>query len=85
MVDLRGDTSRLTPDPGRRSDLPRIGSSSLLLRPLSPKRDIYARLGVKEYWIHNPTGEHFTPVLQGLRPRLTIQPAAVVPLPSSRH
>ena len=34
---------------------------------LGPKREIYARLGVREYWMYDPTGEYFTPVLQGLR------------------
>ena len=31
------------------------------------KRDIYARLGVKEYWLYDPLGEHLEPVLQGNR------------------
>ena len=28
---------------------------------------MYARLGVKEYWQYDPTGEYLSPVLQGLR------------------
>ena len=31
------------------------------------KRDLYARLGVGEYWRHDPTGEHFFPTLVGER------------------
>ena len=32
-----------------------------------PKRVLYERLGVREYWRYDPTGDHFTPRLQGLR------------------
>ena len=31
------------------------------------KRDIYASLGVKEYWLFDPTGDWLDPPLQGLR------------------
>ena len=45
-----------------------VASKSTWREDLGPKRDIYARLGVKEYWMYDPTGEYFTPpVLQGLR------------------
>ena len=44
-----------------------VASKSTWREDLGPKRDIYARLGVKEYWQYDPTGEYFTPVLQGLR------------------
>ena len=44
-----------------------VASKSTWREDLGPKRDIYARLGVKEYWVYDPTGEYFTPVLQGLR------------------
>ena len=44
-----------------------VASKSTWREDLGRKRDIYARLGVKEYWQYDPTGEYFTPVLQGLR------------------
>ena len=44
-----------------------VASKSTWREDLGPKRDVYARLGVKEYWMYDPTGEYFTPVLQGLR------------------
>ena len=44
-----------------------VASKSTWREDLGPKRDIYARLGVKEYWQYDPAGEYFTPVLQGLR------------------
>ena len=31
------------------------------------KRDVYAGLGVKEYWLYDPLGEHLKPALQGSR------------------
>ena len=31
------------------------------------KRVVYARLGVKEYWLYDPMGEHLKPALQGYR------------------
>ena len=30
------------------------------------KRELYRRLGVKEYWQYDPTGDYLKPVLQGL-------------------
>ena len=44
-----------------------VASKSTWREDLGPKRRIYARLGVKEYWQYDPTGEYFSPVLQGLR------------------
>ena len=34
---------------------------------VGPKRSVYARLGVREYFLYDPTGEHLTPRLQGHR------------------
>ena len=31
------------------------------------KRVLYASLGVEEYWLHDPTGEHLAPRLRGMR------------------
>ena len=44
-----------------------VASKSTWREDLGPKREVYARLGVKEYWMYDPTGEYFSPVLQGLR------------------
>ena len=44
-----------------------VASKSTWREDLGPKREVYARLGVKEYWMYDPTGEYFAPVLQGLR------------------
>ena len=53
---------------GRGPDYVReVASKSTWREDLGPKRDLYARLGVKEYWQYDPTGEYFTPVLRGLR------------------
>ena len=39
----------------------------LAARDAAEKRDIYAEMGVSEYWRFDPTGEHFTPELVGER------------------
>ena len=44
-----------------------VASENTWREDLGPKRDIYACLGVKEYWIYDPTGEYLSPVLRGLR------------------
>ena len=44
-----------------------VASKSTWREDLGPKRKVYARLGVKEYWLYDPTGEYLTPVLQGIR------------------
>ena len=44
-----------------------VASRSTWREDLGPKRKVYARLGVKEYWLYDPTGEYLTPVLQGIR------------------
>ena len=42
-----------------------IASPSTWERDAEEKRDIYASMGVTEYWRFDPTGEHFTPELVG--------------------
>ena len=44
-----------------------VASKSTWRQDLGPKREVYARLGVKEYWLYDPVGEYLSPVLQGLR------------------
>ena len=44
-----------------------IASQSTWRRDAAEKRDIYANMGVTEYWRFDPTGECFTPALAGER------------------
>ena len=42
-------------------------SPSTWREDVGPKRKTYAQLGVREYFLFDPTGEHYTPRLQGFR------------------
>ena len=42
-----------------------VASPSTWRRDAAEKRDIYAGMGVTEYWRFDPTGDHFTPALVG--------------------
>ena len=44
-----------------------VASPSTWRDDLGPKRSVYARLGVREYWQYDPTGEHLPMRLQGER------------------
>ena len=44
-----------------------VASPSTWREDVGRKREVYARLGVKEYWLYDPLGEHLTPALQGNR------------------
>ena len=44
-----------------------IASQSTWRRDVAQKRDIYAEMGVSEYWRFDPTGRFFTPPLMGER------------------
>ena len=44
-----------------------IASQSTWRRDVAEKRDIYAGMGVSEYWRFDPTGRFFTPALVGER------------------
>ena len=44
-----------------------VASPSTWREDVGPKREVYARLGVKEYWLYDPLGEHLKPALQGYR------------------
>ena len=44
-----------------------VASPSTWRRDAGEKREIYAGMGVTEYWRFDPTGEHFTPQLVGER------------------
>lgn len=43
-----------------------ITSQSTRAEDQGHKRELYRRLGVKEYWQYDPTGDYLEPVLQGL-------------------
>ena len=44
-----------------------VASPGTWREDVGPKRGVYAGLGVKEYWLYDPMGEHLKPVLQGYR------------------
>ena len=44
-----------------------VASPSTWREDVGRKRGIYAGLGVKEYWLFDPMGEHLKPALQGNR------------------
>ena len=44
-----------------------VASPNTWREDVGPKRTTYARLGVREYFLFDPTGEHLTPRLQGHR------------------
>ena len=62
-----------------------MASESTWERDVGEKRDIYAAMGVREYWRFDPTGACFTPALVGeLLEDGEYQPIAVVEEPSGR-
>ena len=59
-----------------------VASPSTWREDVGPKRSVYARLGVREYWQYDPLGEHLSARLQGerLTPSGYVrQPAATAP------
>ena len=44
-----------------------VASPGTWREDVGPKREVYARLRVREYWLYDPLGEHLTPELQGYR------------------
>ena len=44
-----------------------VASPGTWREDVGPKRGVYAGLGVKEYWLYDPMGEHLKPALQGYR------------------
>ena len=44
-----------------------IASSSTFRTDQGSKRDTYAKIGVSEYWLYDPTGNHLVPRLKGYR------------------
>ena len=44
-----------------------VASPGTWREDVGPKREVYARLGVREYWLYDPLGEHLSPALQGYR------------------
>ena len=59
-----------------------VASPSTWREDVGPKRSVYARLGVREYWRYDPAGEHLPARLQGERLTRTgyvRQPAETAP------
>ena len=44
-----------------------VSSPSTWRADQGSKRDTYAKIGVPEYWLYDPTGDYLTPRLQGFR------------------
>ena len=44
-----------------------VSSPSTYQADQGSKRDIYAKIGVPEYWLYDPTGDYLVPCLQGFR------------------
>ena len=44
-----------------------VASRSTWREDVGPKRAVYARMGVKEYWLYDPLGEYLRPRLRGYR------------------
>ena len=57
-----------------------VGSPGTWEADKGPKKDIYAKMGVREYWLFDPTGELFDPPLLGFR----LQRGKYVPLAACR-
>ena len=61
------DTYKLWEEPKGPDFVLEVLSSSTWETDLGPKRALYASLGVAEYWLFDPTREHLSPPLRGLR------------------
>ena len=61
------DTYKLWEEPKGPDFVLEVLSSSTWKTDVGPKRALYASLGVAEYWLFDPTREHLSPPLRGLR------------------
>ena len=74
------DTYRLWEEPAGAPDFVlEIVSPSTWRTDLGAKREQYAALGVREYWLHDPHARHLQPALAGYR----LEGSAYVPLPAT--
>ena len=55
-----------------------VASAGTRREAQGPKRALYARLGIREYWLFDPVGEYLAPPLQGFR----LHDGAYHPLPA---
>ena len=62
-------TYRLWQEPKAPDWVLEVTSAQTRRQDQGPKRDLYARLGVAEYWQYDPTGDYLSPPLQGFRLR----------------
>ena len=63
------DTYRLWNEPKGPDFVLEVTSASTRREDERRKRDVYASLGVREYFLYDPRGEYLTPPLQGFRLR----------------
>ncbi len=71
------DTYRLWEEPKAPDFVLEITSRSTRKEDLGRKRNLYATLGVSEYFLHDPRGEYLRPLLKGFR----LSRGAYEPLP----
>ena len=76
----RRETYRLWEEPAGAPDFVlEVVSPSTWRKDLGTKREKYASLGVREYWLHDPHGRHLQPALAGYR----LDGSAYVTLPAT--
>ena len=60
-------TYKLWEEPKAPDFVMEVASASTWKQDVGEKRGLYARLGVREYWLYDPRGEYSQPPLRGLR------------------
>ena len=71
-------TYKLWDEPKAPDFVMEVASASTWKQDVGEKRGLYARLGVREYWLYDPRGEYYQPPLRGLR----LEDGTYQPLPA---